>query len=223
MKKSKVLFTTVFVFLGLSLTLGFQNCGKLQLNPIADNSNLKSTSTQTDAASAVLIENDEGEILPAFFDVTISENSPTTDEKKEPKSCGSYKRNPKDIQTTSVQAASFDCQDELANFHGDNVIDISQQQNANKISVLSGKNFIYSSTGNKQLNEVNINIDESKGRLIICGLNIDKISVKKGRLDLIQSHIGSIPENKGTIKGDGFSTVGGKIVEKDNGNGNGKK
>lgn len=208
--KSKHFARVIFLILGSALIATFQNCRNAQFSPSSLNEFSKSTAYNDqqinatgETAPQMLIENQNREVI------TIQVGS---QDKKD------------DINEVEAVDINLACIDQ-AKYHN-STIDISQQQNLSKISAMHGKNFIYSSTGNNQVNEVDINIEESNGRLIICGLNVNKISLKNGRLDLIRSHVGSITENKGTIKGDGISTVGGQIVVEKNNNtksNNGKK
>lgn len=102
-----------------------------------------------------------------------------------------------EVSVPEANSANANCA-ELAIKYAKQAIDISKADSLGKLSVLKGKTFIYSSTGNVSLKEVDIGL--SCGRTILCGIHVDKITVKKGRLDLIRSTVGEIVESKGTVK-----------------------
>ncbi len=102
-----------------------------------------------------------------------------------------------EVSAPEANSANANCA-ELAIKYAKQAIDISKADSLGKLSVLKGKTFIYSSTGNVSLKEVDIGL--SCGRTILCGIHVDKITVKKGRLDLIRSTVGEIVESKGTVK-----------------------
>lgn len=96
---------------------------------------------------------------------------------------------------------------QLAN-HYHSRIDISKVK-GDTIHTLSGANFIYSSKAGDHY--PSIIIDDVKGKTLICGLTIDKITVKKGRLDLINSTVNELIEQSGKIIADEASKILHKI------------
>lgn len=86
-----------------------------------------------------------------------------------------------------------------------NTIDIASLSTGAKIDIVKGKTFIYSSTGREDLKA--LTIGKANGRTILCRITIETLSLKAGRLDLIDSHVKKAVELKGTVKKDATSTI----------------
>lgn len=92
---------------------------------------------------------------------------------------------------------------QLAN-HYQSKIDISKLK-GDTIQSFSGANFIYSSRSTDHYPSVVI--DNLNGKTLVCGLTIDKIIVKKGRLDLIMTVVNELINSSGVVNLDESSKI----------------
>lgn len=99
-----------------------------------------------------------------------------------------------------------DCSDLAKKFK--KAYDLSQMKDISKLSLLGGKVFVYSSTGNNALDH--ITIEKQAGRVVLCGLKVGKVTMKGGRLDLVRSEIKVLDKQHGAVKIDKISMVGKK-------------
>jgi hypothetical protein len=87
-----------------------------------------------------------------------------------------------------------------------NIVDVAQFKNQDvNLDLIKGKTLIYSSDSEVVLKS--LNIVEAVGRTIICGVKVDKLQVKKGRLEVKESEIKEIGEQHGVIVKDQASLL----------------
>ena len=92
---------------------------------------------------------------------------------------------------------STEC-NEMARKYKKQAMDIAGIEHSSKLIVLKGKNFIYSSKGSAEIAEVEIN--DTCGRVIICGVHIHKVKSARGRVDLVQNaRVDSFEDHRGNL------------------------
>ena len=211
-KKIKIGSMALFSF---AIVVSYQNCGKIQpgLNV------MQSDLAQQESTRAIVQDGDGNIDTVITIDQPVVDNNPTpepvvsnTDQPKDPSDVVTevfpdVKNDTVDPvpvvtdqpeQDTNVDS-NVDCS-ELAKKYKNDAIDIANIDQRGRLTVLRGKTFIYSSNSNISLKDVEIG--SSCGRTILCGVHIERIKVKKGRLDMVRSTCGTIEDSNGTVKVD---------------------
>lgn len=207
----KVKYTKILglMALGFGVVVSYQNCGQIKPGLNVVDSKLSAA-----GSARAIVQDGEGNIqvtiadvpaadIPAAIEPAVDPSMPA--EVKPPQIAEHHEEGEKDDhhgeikidKDAELQESDVDCA-ELAKKHGDEAIDLSAINSTSKLSVLKGKTFIYSSGGNDSIKDVEIG--ESCGRTVLCGVHVDRIKVKKGRLDLLRSTVREIEEDKGTVK-----------------------
>lgn len=167
MKITKVRNVLIVSILGTLMVL-FQNCSQSQLSPSENQSLIQPSLNQLPRSVGAVITDDNGDIVKAF---------PVPEETRPYHPPGS---NDSDLH------AGISCAEYKNNYLHASIeaIDVNELKGKNKISILDGSYFVYSSTGHNYIEEVVIS--NSNGRVIFCGINADHVQLKSGHLELIK-------------------------------------
>jgi hypothetical protein len=213
---------------GLVLGVMFQNCSKVSIEDTVPNSTNKIMSDGPVTASdmdgnqvPVIVDNSGGSPEPqspsqptttttTTQPTATTMPTPTTTLSSSPSSPGSSEDHPE--PSTPPGAVDGVQKEELTAYCGFDVktiqqlVDVAQfkDQDVN-LELIKGKTMIYSSDGEVELKS--LTISSAVGRTILCGVKVDSLNVKKGRLEVYYSEIKEILDMKGRLIKDEHSKL----------------
>ena len=211
------------VFGGFILTVSFQNCGKIQpgLN-VSDSMAVLSDGNNNLVGvippSGGTIPN-QGEVKDPAQNQPVQQQ-PAEQNSGDKKSCDRNKsanesensegekyveddsKEEKKIEEVNASVEDNDCAEKASKFKV--AIDVDQLESNKKLSV-SGKVFIYSKSGQGQLDD--LSIERADGRTVLCNVDVSSLSLKNGRLELINSRVRHLENQNGRLIKDQQSRV----------------
>lgn len=217
MKLSFIKKVTFVVGLGALLSF-YQNCSQVQPRVMA------STDPSYKASDVVIVTDNQGQVLPVETDSTVAiVDGDECKECKDDSAVGSidpvaaigepvampgkkHVSNDSSIEKEHGRKCDgpIDTDEELSLFCGfdaktiRNIIDIAQFKGQDvNLDLIKGKTLIFSSDENVTLKS--LNIVDAVGRTILCGVKVDKLVIKKGRLEVKHSEIKEVGELKGVL------------------------
>lgn len=218
MKSSNLSRMTILFFASLTIVF-FQNCSKVAVNDVPNSMNKMSDNVAT-------ATDDQGQVVPVTVTTApeVVDVDPPVQLPDEPGMPSAPHHNddgpvagiPGEIPVEGSPSAPADdpsapapemesvCGLDLKTIH--NIVDLAQFKGQDvSLDLLKGKTLLYSS--DSQISLKSLSIDTAVGRTILCGCKVDKLNVKKGRLEVYQSEIKEIGCQKGNLISDSSSIL----------------
>lgn len=201
---------TAFIFSSLLLMAGFQNCSKVAVSELQapqSKAAVQATDDVTKQSLPVEVVDDTEAITPDMPKSDDGTKSPVADHRDDEgqKNCDRDKEKDKDpVKDEIKRQLAENCGYDTKSI--DRIVDIAQYEGQDvRLEVVKGKTLIYSSKDNVSVKS--LNVGTAVGRTILCGVTVDELNIKKGRLELYHSEIKKMGERKGNVICDSHSKL----------------